>query len=70
MNVIYLTDNRDNYTQGNYYVDWLNAFKKRFPNMVIYGPGYETTLDESRFYSLWTCIYGVILTKKILLFFK
>ncbi len=46
MNVLYLTDNRDNYTQGNYYVDWLNAFKKRFPNMVIYGPGYEATLDE------------------------
>lgn len=46
MNVLYLTDNRDNYTQGNYYVDWLNAFKKRFPNLTIYGPGYNTTLDE------------------------
>ncbi|MFY4808014.1 hypothetical protein ACOTVK_05570 [Aliarcobacter butzleri] len=46
MNVLYLTDNRDNYTQGNYYVDWLNAFKKRFPKMVVYGPGYDTTLDE------------------------
>jgi len=46
MNVLYLTDNRDNYTQGNYYVDWLNAFKKRFSKIVIYGPGYDTTLDE------------------------
>lgn len=72
MNVLYLTDNRDNYTQGNYYVDWLNAFKKKFPNITIYGPGYSTTLDEIPF-NVDLIIYGhafmeLYLQKKIYFF--
>jgi hypothetical protein len=46
MNILYLTDNREKYTQGYYYEDWLEAFKKRFRNMTVFGPGHNTKRSE------------------------
>ena len=44
-NILYLGDNRESYKSGNYYLDWLEAFRL-LGNVKCYGPGYLTKLDE------------------------
>jgi hypothetical protein len=44
-NILYLGDNRERYKSGNYYLDWLEAFKS-LGNLICYGPGYLTKVDE------------------------
>lgn len=46
MKVLYLTDNKSEYTSGTYYQDWLDTFRERFVDITVFGPGYSTNVDE------------------------
>lgn len=46
MKVLFLSDNREHYGSGYYYQDWLEAFVGRFKTVYVFGPGFDTTIDE------------------------
>lgn len=72
MKVLYLTDNRSDYGMGYYYEDWLDAFKFKFPRLTVFGPGYDTKIEEIP-ESIDLVVYGhafmdVYLQKKLRVF--
>jgi len=45
--ILYFSDNREDYTSGNYYVDILKAFEVINPkDFTVFGPGYAIKIDE------------------------
>jgi len=57
MKILYLAKYDPLYRQGNYIEDWIATFKNKFPDIMFYGPGFETKLEELP-YNIDLVVYG------------